>query len=82
MSEQNETPLFPVADWTIGPIEQYGIVAMRLGFLSHPLQKLSESDPGRMYGLTTAQAREIAQKILDEADHLERRVASAPGSPH
>ncbi|GAB3099807.1 hypothetical protein G8770_03665 [Aestuariicella hydrocarbonica] len=82
MTDQDKIPLFPISDWTIGAVDNYGIIAMRLGFISNPSQTLSKSDTGRMYGLTVGQARQLAQKILDAANHLEKNGHSPVGQPH
>lgn len=77
-SAENDLPLFPVAEWDISTIPAYNAVIIRLGFLSHPLQKMEEADPGRRYVLQATQARELRDAI-DRA--LQKLQSAGPQTP-
>lgn len=60
---ENELVLFPVTGWEIAAIPAHGLLFIRPAFLTHPLQKPDEADPGRRYLLTTDQARQMRDAI-------------------
>lgn len=79
----DEIPLFPVTEWTVGPIPRFGAVTVRLGFITGPMQPLGDANPGRHYVLTAAQATELAEKILESVRQLGTSVEQAPrGQQH
>lgn len=78
MSNQDPSVLLPLTDWDIGPVERHNMVVMRLGFVSRQHQPLSVYHSGRFYGLTTDQARSLAQQMLKAADQLDSATAPYP----
>ena len=63
-----DTHLFPAVGWELKYIDQYDTLIIRFPFLSSPMQKLEEADPGRWYALQPQQARELAERILAQLD--------------
>lgn len=68
---KNEIPLFPVASITTGIVQAYGVVLMKLDFLTHAMQIPAEAQPGRTYALTPTQARALVQQIETALHQLE-----------
>lgn len=80
---QDEWPLFPVSGWEIGTIPAYDAIFIRLEFLSHAMQAPGQADPGRRYLFAPALARELARKIIEQADRMESGgLQSPPGERH
>ncbi len=73
----NDEPTFPVAGWEISTVPAYEALIIRLSFLSHPLQRVEEADPGRRYILTTKQATEL-RGMLDRAIQKLQSAAAPP----
>lgn len=71
MNQNNETPLFPVAKLTIGPVPRLGIIVIRPDFLTNLSQTPEQCQPGRTYALTAEQARYLVQKIQQALHALE-----------
>lgn len=66
-------PMFPITAYELGAIPEQGAIVIRFPFVSHPLQKPTEADPGRRYVLNVAQAIELR----DALDRLLQRVKAA-----
>lgn len=77
-----DIPLFPIAGWQLGPIHQYGLVALTFDFLSHPMQKIEESQQSQMFALTADQARELIQRLQSALDQLDSGEGQGHGVPH
>lgn len=77
----DEIKLFPVSEWEIGVIPAYDAIFIRLAFLSHPLQKLEESDPGRRYAFQRAQLVELRNAITRALDKTAGGDAQGKGIP-
>jgi len=83
MAEQETTPVFPVSKWHIGPVIRLEMVVVRFEFLSHPLQKPAEADPGRNYALSPTQTRMLIKELERSLDQLEKFGPQAPeGQKH
>lgn len=81
MSEN--TPVFPVTEWLIGPVPSLGLVIFRPHFLSHSMQPVSEAQPSRHYALTPQQARDLIADIQSALGKLESAgFEAAPGERH
>ena len=78
-SKQDELPLFPVSEWEIGHVPAHEIIFLRLAFLSHSMQPLTESDPRRRYALTSVQLRELIPALERALHKLES--AGTQGAP-
>lgn len=77
----DETPLFPVAAITVGPVAAYGIITIRLDFLTHLTQRPEEAQTGRHYALTPDQARYLAERISSALRLLETGATPGSGFP-
>ena len=77
----DEMTLFPVAGWEVAPIPAYGAIFIRPAFLTHPMQKMEEADPGRRYLLTAAQATELRDAIDRTLRRLESGEPQGTGLP-
>lgn len=64
-------PLFPVARWTAGPVPQLGLAVIKFDFLTNPMQRPDEANPGRHYALTPAQLRELIEQMHSALHVLE-----------
>ena len=78
MSEKDELVLFPVAGWDVGTIPSLDAIFVRLPFLSHPLQKMDEADPGRRYVFQTKQLRELISALQKALQKLETSSVPIP----
>ncbi len=78
MSNESDIPLFPIVGWNIGPIPTHGVVAFQPYFIASPMDPVEAAQPSRYYAMTPAQARELAQKILEAADTAESFAAQVP----
>lgn len=78
---ENEVVLFPVTGWEVAAIPAYGAMFIRPAFLTHPLQKADEADPGRRYLLTADQARELRDAIDRTLHQLETGGSQGDGVP-
>ncbi len=79
MPTNTDELLFPVADWSIGPILDYQCVTVKLGYLSSPMQPLDEAQQSQRFALTPAQAVEIATALLRTVQTLD--TLGAQGAP-
>ncbi|GAA0693796.1 hypothetical protein [Vreelandella titanicae] len=75
----DDISLFPVAGWQIGPVPSYDLIALKLHFLSHPLQKSEEAQESQMFAMTPAQGRELIERIQAAIDVLESSDAQGTG---
>lgn len=66
----DDIPLFPIAEWKIGPVTAYEMVTMQFGFLTGPMQPPSEANQSPYYALTAPQAEELIQQIQRALDLL------------
>lgn len=82
MDEGNEVATFPVANQSVVAYTKHQVILMRLGFLSHAMQKDDEADPGRIYALSPAGARNLAQSILKALDEMESAPFETPPDRH
>lgn len=69
--KQAEIPLSPVAGWELGTIAAYGAVMLRIDYLTHATQTAEEAQKSPTFVIHTAQARELAQRILVACEKLE-----------
>lgn len=72
-----DEPAFPVTGWTALVSVEHQAMFLKLPFLSHPLQRPSEADPGRTYILTKSQLENLEQQIQKALRQLE-----TPASPN
>ncbi|WP_185856306.1 bssS family protein [Vreelandella populi] len=75
----NNISLFPVSGWQIGPVPLHDIIALKLHFLSHPLQKNEEAQESQMFAMTPAQGRELIDRIQAAIEVLENSDAQGSG---
>lgn len=61
--QTDDTPIFPVAAITIGPVPRMGLIVIRPDFLSNLTQRPEESQTGRTYALTPLQAQYVVEQI-------------------
>lgn len=78
---KDQTPLYPVAELTVGPVPRLGAVVIRPDFLTHATQQPSEAQRGRTYALTAVQARYLAEQILLALATLETAAPPDGGVP-
>ncbi|WP_425347732.1 hypothetical protein [Spartinivicinus poritis] len=65
--KNNETPLFPIAGWRIGPIPSKGAVMFEPHYLAKPSDTPEQARKDRPYVLTPAQAQELGEKLMEVA---------------
>ncbi|MCD1588975.1 hypothetical protein K7H09_23515 [Halomonas sp. IOP_14] len=75
----DDISLFPVAGWQIGPVPSHDIIALKLHFLSHSLQKTEEAQESQIFAMTPAQGRELIERIQAAIDVLESSDAQGTG---
>ncbi|WP_161800438.1 MULTISPECIES: bssS family protein [Achromobacter] len=76
-------PLFPVASWTAGPVPQLGLAVIKFDFLTNPMQRPEEANPGRHYALTPAQLRDLIEQMQSALQKLESGAPQGqPGPTH
>lgn len=75
---QSEIPIFPVAEYEVGPVPSYGVVLVRFAFLASPLQRLDEAARGRHYALTMPQALALRDELTSAIEKLARAQVNAP----
>ena len=63
---QEDIPLFPVTNLTVGPIPRLGIVMLRPDFLTNYMQKPADAEFGRSYAMTPVQVRGLVE-LLESA---------------
>lgn len=81
MKENEEQPLAPVTGWEINGIPAYGVLTLRLDYLTHATQQAGEAHQTPCFALHAAQARELAQRILARCDQLESGLHPGSGLP-
>lgn len=79
--EQEDLPLAPVAGWDSGVVTQYGIGFFTLKYLVSPTEKVAQAHDSPRFALTSVQLRELGQRMLTLAEHLERNPPTSAGSP-
>jgi hypothetical protein len=79
--EQEDLPLAPVAGWDSGVVTQYGIGFFTLKYLVSPTETVAQAHSSPRYALTSAQLRELGQRMLSLAEHLESNPPTSAGSP-
>lgn len=77
MEQTNDDLSFPVTGWDVVALPAYESVAIRLHYISSPMQSLDDAHLSNVYALYPAQAIELAQKIIEAA----QRIPSSP-LPH
>lgn len=78
---QEQKPLAPVAGWDSGVVTQYGIGFFTLKYLVSPTEKVAQAHSSPNYALNSVQLRELGQRMLTLAEHLERNPPTSAGSP-
>jgi len=77
MNRKDEIPLSPVAGWTVGPIQAYQAVMLRLDYLTHPMQRADEAHQTPNLVLNAAQALELSEVLKK---HAESVMQGKPGT--
>jgi biofilm regulator BssS len=70
-----EITTFPVTGWEIKNVPAYDIILLNLQFLSSPMQRIEQADPGRNYAMTPAQIQELIAALQRS---LEKHRSDAP----
>jgi hypothetical protein len=78
---QDDLHLFPVLGYEMGTIPSEQCLFLRIQFLSHSLQKVPESDPGRRYVFQLQQARELRDMLSRAIQSLEAAEFHPPTDP-
>lgn len=65
---QEQIPLLPVTGWKIAGIRDLKAIMLTLDYLTHAMQPDEQSHQSGNYVFHTAQARELAQRILVQCD--------------
>ena len=79
----DDIPIFPVAQWSTGPVPAYHAVVVCFDFLSHTTQRPEEATPGRHYVLTKQQALDLVADLQKAVEKLQTsEVSSPPGQKH
>ena len=63
MKETEDIILYPVVGWEVRVLQKEQAVVVRLPFMSHSMQKMEESHPGRNYVFQPEQAKGLREKI-------------------
>lgn len=79
MTNEKEEKVFPVSNWSIGPMPFYEMITFKFDYLDYPDQQLEQSHHGRRYALTPDQARELVHGIQRALDKLE--TLAPPADP-
>lgn len=79
MKETEDIILYPVVGWEVRIVPTEQLVVVRLPFLSHSMQKIEESHPGRNYVFQPEQAKNLRDKI-DLALQQLKKPGSQQGS--
>lgn len=74
---EGDTPTFPVTAYAVSALHGMDAIAIQLAFVSHPMQGLAQSDPGRAYVLQSEQARAVRDAIDNALRSLEERGAQS-----
>lgn len=69
--KNEEIPIFPVTELTVGPVPRMGLIMIRPDYLTHPMQAIEQSQIGRTYALTPSQAHVLVQQIQKALAQLE-----------
>lgn len=81
MNSNDELQLAPIAGWEIKSIAAFGALILRLDYLTHATQKPDEPHQTPNFVMNTAQARELAQRILAGCEKLESGPPPGTGLP-
>ncbi|MDX3932665.1 MAG: hypothetical protein QHC77_12095 [Stenotrophomonas sp.] len=79
--ETEEMTLAPVAGWDSGVSTQLGIGFFTLKYLVSPTERVAQAHSSPRYALTAIQLRDLAQRMLTLAEHLENNPPTSAGSP-
>lgn len=77
----DEIPVFPVPEWEIQLVPSRQAALIRIAFLSHPLQRTEEADPGRRYAFQLPQLRELQEAMGRAIAKLETSDAPPTDTP-
>ena len=78
---QDNIPLFPVAQLTVGPVPRLGIIVIRPDFLTTLMDQPKDAQTGRTYALTPVQARYLAEQIQQALATLENAAPPDGAGP-
>lgn len=78
MSKDNDIPVFPVAGWQAGPLPGYDAIALKLKFLSSPMQDVGSPQETQFFAITPEMAENL---ISDLQRHIEAVRSSGIHSP-
>lgn len=78
---ENEIAIAPIAGWETGTVEAYGIGIVTLQYLVSPMESPEQAHASPTFALTPPQLRELGQKLIELAQHLERSAQTSSGSP-
>jgi len=78
MTKPEEIPTLPIAGWELKAVPAYDAILISFAYLSHALQKPEEAVTDRTYVIHTAQAEELAQRILALLGRM--KTGATPGS--
>ena len=84
MAKKDNIPLFPVADWRIGPVLEHDVIVFRPDYLTGPLQAPESPNPGRNYVLSRGQAQQLIQDLqraLEKFDQRQSGGSQPPSNP-
>jgi hypothetical protein len=73
-----EFPLAPVAGYTSAPVSPLGLAFIRFAYLVSPMESPEQAHDSPNFALTAPQLRELGQRMLSLAEHLE--CSGAEGS--
>jgi hypothetical protein len=76
-----EIPLAPICGWEVAPISAYNAITVRLQYLTHNLQPISEAHTSPMYVLLAPQCRELIDVLQRKLQVLENGPPEGSGLP-
>lgn len=77
----DEIKTLPITGWEIKTVPAMDAMLISFSYLSHPLQTLEEAVTDRTYVLHTAQAAELAQRILALLGQMKNAAPQGTGLP-
>ncbi|MDO9235983.1 MAG: hypothetical protein Q7U28_08125 [Aquabacterium sp.] len=79
--KEDDIPLFPVAQVSIGPVPRMGIVVMRLDFLSTVMDTPENAQTGRTYAMTPVQVHYVIEQLQRSLVSLDTSAPPDGGGP-
>ena len=71
-------PCFPATGYEVSYVRHYGMVLVKVDYLTSPLQPVDDAQQGVRYGFMIDAARKLVSALTDAIEKAEQTAGTAP----